>query len=63
MRVAILRTVPPNLASDTQHRLILTGVGVAALLAMMAIGAVLARSRRIQVHELNEKLKSIDSDL
>jgi len=43
--------------------LIQTGAGVAALIAMMVTGAILARSRRLQVRELSEKLRLIEADL
>jgi hypothetical protein len=43
--------------------LIQTAAGVAALLIMMAAGAILARSRHVQVQELSEKLRLIKSDL
>ncbi len=44
-------------------RTIQTGAGIAALITMMATGAILARSRRLQVQELSDKLKSITEDL
>ena len=40
-----------------------TGAGIAALIAMIVTGAILARSRRRQVQELSEKLRSIKADL
>ncbi len=40
-----------------------TGAGVAALIIMIVTGAILARSRRLQVQELQEKLKSMTTDL
>jgi hypothetical protein len=43
--------------------LVQTGAGIAALIAMMVTGAILARSRRTQVQELSEKLKMIEADL
>jgi hypothetical protein len=49
--------VPPHL------HLIETGAHVAALVAMMVLGVILARSRRHQVQELSEKLRSIRADL
>lgn len=39
------------------------GAGIAALVAMMVVGVVLARSRRLQVRELGEKLKLLQADL
>ena len=40
-----------------------TGAGVAALIFMMAAGVILARARSVQVQELSEKLRAIESDL
>ena len=40
-----------------------TGAGIAALIVMMAAGIILARSRRVQVQELSDKLRSITEDL
>lgn len=40
-----------------------TGAGVAALIFMMAAGVILARARSVQVQELSEKLRVIESDL
>ena len=36
---------------------------MAALIAMMVTGAILGRSRRLQVQELSEKLRLIKADL
>jgi hypothetical protein len=46
-----------------QLRAVQTGAGIAALIIMMAAGAILARSRRLQVQELGAKLRSITGDL
>ena len=51
------RAVSPHL------QMMQTGLGIAALIAMMMTGAILARSRRLQVQELSEKLKLIQADL
>jgi hypothetical protein len=40
-----------------------TGAGVAALIVMIVSGAILARSRRLQVQELGAKLRSIEADV
>jgi hypothetical protein len=40
-----------------------TGAGIAALIVMMVAGAVLAGSRRLQVQELGDKLRSITADV
>jgi hypothetical protein len=55
----------PSPAGDGNGYLhaIQTGAGIAALIAMMVTGAVLARSRRLQVQELSEKLKMIQAEL
>ncbi len=50
----------PNATAGSPHvYLIRTGAALAALIAMMAIGLVVARDRRLQVQELREKLRSI----
>jgi hypothetical protein len=51
--------------SDISPRLdtIQTGAGLAALVAMMVAGVILARSRRLQVDELSDKLRSIEEDV
>ena len=51
------RAVHPHL------EMVQTGAGVAALIVMMVSGVILARSRSVQVRELNEKLRAIESDL
>jgi hypothetical protein len=54
---ASTRAVSPRL------ELIQTGAGIAALAAMMIVGVILARARNLQVRELREKLRSIESEL
>jgi len=55
---------PPLANGISPHlRTIQTGAGIAGLIVMMAAGAILARSRRLQVHELSDKLRSITDDL
>jgi hypothetical protein len=44
-------------------RTIQAGAGVAALIVMIVAGAILARSRRLQVQELTQKLRSLTDDL
>jgi hypothetical protein len=39
------------------------GAGIAALVIMMLVGVILARSRRLQVQELGDKLRLIKGDL
>jgi hypothetical protein len=52
---------PSSIAVSPQLRLIQTGAGVAALIVMIVTGAILARSRQLQVRELSEKLRSIQA--
>jgi hypothetical protein len=40
-----------------------SGAGMAALLAMMVTGAILARARHLQVQQLSEKLRLIEAEL
>jgi hypothetical protein len=54
---------PPAIANHPGLHLMQTGAGIAALIIMMATGAILARSRRLQVREFTEKLRSIEADL
>ncbi len=51
------------IAGHAHLHLIQTGAGVAALIAMMVTGAIVARSRRLQAQELSEKLRLIEADL
>ena len=53
----------PAIAVSERLHLIQTGAGIAALIAMMVAGVILARSRSLQVRELSEKLKLIQADL
>jgi hypothetical protein len=54
----------PNAIAVSPHvHLIQIGASVAALIAMMVIGVILAHSRHLQVQELSEKLRAIESDL
>jgi hypothetical protein len=63
MQLAAQHGSAPPLAADPGVRMIQTGAGIIALVAMMLSGAVLASSRRIQARELGDKLKSMESDL
>lgn len=55
---------PPNASAVPPHlHLIETGARVAVLIAMTVSGLILARSRRLQVQELSEKLRLIKADL
>ncbi len=46
-----------------QLRLVQMGAGVAVLIVMMVTGAILARARRVQLAELSEKLRLLQSGL
>jgi hypothetical protein len=50
-------------AARPHLNMIQTDAGVAALVIMMIAGAILARARSLQVRDLSEKLKSIETDL
>lgn len=54
---------PNAIAVSAHEHLMRTGAALAALIAMMAIGLVVARDRRLQVQELREKLRSIHEDM
>jgi hypothetical protein len=62
-KLAGIGASPSAKAAPPHLHLIQTGAGIAALVVMMVAGAILARSRRLQVQELSEKLKSIEVDL
>jgi hypothetical protein len=54
----------PNAIAISAHvHLMQTGAGVAALIIMMVTGVILARSRSVQLRELSEKLRAVESDL
>lgn len=53
----------PSIAAHARLHLLQTGAGVAALIAMIVTGAILGRARRLQVRELNEKLRLFQADL
>ena len=50
-------------AAHPHLEMVQTGAGVAALIVMMVVGVILARSRSVQVRELSEKLKAIETEL
>jgi hypothetical protein len=62
-KLAGIGASPSAGALHPRLHLIQTGAGMAALLAMMVIGAILARARHLQVQQLSEKLRLIESDL
>jgi hypothetical protein len=63
LKLAGIGASPSAKAIDPRLHMLQTGAGVAVLIAMMVAGIVLERSRRLQVHELSEKLKGIEADL
>ena len=63
LKVAGIGAPPSAIAVHGLLHLIQTAAGMAALIAMMVTGAILARSRRLQVRELGEKLRLIEADL
>jgi hypothetical protein len=63
LKLAGIGGPPSAIGADARLQLIQRGAGVAALIAMMLTGAILARSRGRQVRELSEKLRLIKADL
>jgi hypothetical protein len=53
----------PARAAHPHIELAQTAAGVAALIFMIGAGVILARARSVQVRELSEKLRAIESDL
>ena len=53
----IMRVIPPGL------EMIQTAAGAAALIIMIVVGIILARSRSLQVRDLDEKLTLFETDL
>jgi hypothetical protein len=62
-KLAGISSSPSTKAGSPHLHMAQTGAGIAALVIMMVVGVILARSRHFQVHELSEKLKSITADL
>jgi hypothetical protein len=62
MKFAGISASPPAIVHPYLN-LIQTGAGIAALVAMMVTGVILARSRGPQVRELGEKLRLFQADL
>ena len=54
---------PAAIAVHPQLDLIVTAAGVVLLIVMMASGVILARSRRLQLRALREKLRSLEAGL
>jgi hypothetical protein len=62
MKLADLGAASPAIVHPRLH-LIQTGAAIAALVAMMVTGVILARSRGLQVQELGEKLRLLKAEL
>jgi hypothetical protein len=62
-KLAGIGASPSAQAAGPRLNMIQTGAGIAAIIAMMVTGVILARSRHLQVQELTEKLRSINADL
>jgi hypothetical protein len=62
-KVTGISASPAAIAAHPRLHPIQTGAGIAALIVMIATGAILARSRRRQVQEFSEKLRSIEADV
>jgi hypothetical protein len=56
-------TASPSIAVHPQLHRVLTASGVAVLIVMVVTGVILARSRRLQVKALSEKLRSFEIGL
>jgi hypothetical protein len=54
---------PAAIAAHPRLHLVQTTAGIAALIIMMAAGAILAHSRRHQAQEFIERLRSIEADM
>jgi hypothetical protein len=62
-RLAGIGASSPANVAHPHLDIVQTGAGVVALIVMIVVGVVLARSRSLQVRELTEKLRAIESDL
>ena len=62
-RLAGIGASPLAKAAHPHLHMLQTGAGIAALIIMMVVGAILARSRSLQVQQLSDKLRSIQADL
>jgi hypothetical protein len=61
--LAGISPAPSAIAAHAELHLIQTGASIAALIAMMVTGVILARSRRRLVQELSEKLRLIEAEV
>jgi hypothetical protein len=62
-RFAGISASSPARGISPHLRAIQVGAGIVAFIIMIVAGAILARSRRLQVQQLSEKLMSITDDL
>jgi hypothetical protein len=62
-KLAGIGASPSASALHSHLHSIQTGAGLAALLAMMVTGAILARARHLQVQQLSEELRLIEAEL
>ena len=62
-KLAGIGASPSASAVHPRLNMIQTGAGIAALVIMMIAGVILARARSLQVRDLTEKLKSMETDL
>jgi hypothetical protein len=63
VKLAGISGSPQAMAVHPHLTQVQTGAAMAALIGMMVTGAILARSRHLQVRELGEKLRLIKTDL
>jgi hypothetical protein len=63
LKLAGVAASPSAISAHAQLHLIQTVAGMVALIVMMVTGVILARARRLQVLELNEKLRLIKADM
>ena len=61
-RIIGIGASPATAAAHPTLQPILTGAGVTVLIVMVATGVILARSRRLQVKVLSEKLRSVQAE-
>jgi len=63
MKLALVAGVAAAPSAGARLEMVQTGAGVAALIAMITAGFILARARGRQVRELCEKLRLLESEL
>ena len=62
-KLAGIGALPLAKAAHPHLHMLQTSAGIAALIIMIVVGAILARSRSLQVQQLSDKLRSIQADL